>query len=34
MPLISSLERQRQVDLGEFEASVIYTVSSRTARAT
>jgi hypothetical protein len=34
MPLISALRRQRQVDLIEFEASLVYRVSSRTARAT
>jgi hypothetical protein len=31
-PLIPALGRQRQVDL-EFEASLVYRVSSRTARA-
>jgi hypothetical protein len=31
MPLIPALGRQRQVD---FEASLVYKVSSRTARAT
>jgi hypothetical protein len=31
-PLISALERQRQT-ISEFEASLIYRVSSRTARA-
>ena len=34
MPLIPALRRQRQVDLCEFEASLVYRVSSRTARAT
>ena len=34
MPLIPALGRQRQVDLCEFEASLVYRVSSRTARAT
>jgi hypothetical protein len=34
MPLISVLRRQRQVDLCEFEASLVYRLSSRTARAT
>ena len=35
MPLIPALGRQRQVDLYEFEASLIYRVSSRTgAKAT
>ena len=33
MPLTPLLERQRQVDLLEFEASLVYRVSSRTARA-
>ena len=33
-PLIPALGRQRQVDLCEFEASLVYRVSSRTARAT
>ena len=32
MPLIPALGRERQVDLCEFEASLIYRVSSRTAR--
>ena len=32
--LIPALGRQRQTDLCEFEASLVYTVSSRTARAT
>jgi hypothetical protein len=31
-PLILALGKQRQVDLCEFKASVIYRVSSRTAR--
>jgi hypothetical protein len=30
----SSIWRQRQVDVCEFEASLLYIVSSRTARAT
>ena len=30
MPLIPALGRQRQEDLCEFEASLVYTVSSRT----
>jgi hypothetical protein len=34
MPLIPPLGRQRQVNLCEFEASLVYRVSSRTARAT
>ena len=33
-PLIPKLKRQRQVDLCEFEASLVYKSSSRTARAT
>ena len=32
-PLILALGRQRQVDLCEFKVSLIYKVSSRTARA-
>ena len=32
MPLIPALKRQRQVDLCEFEASLVYIVSSRIAR--
>ena len=31
-PLIPALEKQRQVDLYNFEASLVYRVSSRTAR--
>jgi hypothetical protein len=34
MSLIPALGKQRQVDLCEFEASLVYRVSSRTARAT
>jgi hypothetical protein len=34
MPSIPILWRQTEVDLCEFEASLIYRVSSRTARAT
>jgi hypothetical protein len=34
MALIPALRRQRQVDLYELEASLVYRVSSRTARAT
>ena len=34
MPLIPALRRQRQADLCEFEASLVYIASSRTARAT
>ena len=34
MPLILALGRQRLVDLCEFKASLVYRVSSRTARAT
>ena len=33
MPLIPALRRQRQVDFCEFEASLVYRVSSRTAGA-
>jgi hypothetical protein len=33
MPLIPALERQKQVDLWEFETSLVYRTSSRTARA-
>ena len=33
MPLFSALRRQRQVDFCEFEASLVYRVSSRTSRA-
>jgi hypothetical protein len=33
MPLILALRRQRQVDLYEFKASLIYKVSSKPARA-
>jgi hypothetical protein len=32
-PLISALGRQRQADLCEFKASLVYRVSSRTAKA-
>ena len=34
MPFISALRRQRQVDLCEFGASLVYRVSFRTVRAT
>ena len=34
MPLIPALGRQSQADLYEFEASLIYRVSSKTARDT
>jgi hypothetical protein len=34
MPLIQALRRQRQADLCEFKASLVYKVSSRTARVT
>jgi hypothetical protein len=34
MPLIPALGRQRQADLCEFKASLVYTVSSRSTRAT
>jgi hypothetical protein len=33
-PLIPALERQRQTDLCGFEDSLIYRMSSRTAKAT
>ena len=33
MPLIPEFRRQRQVDLCEFEASLVYKASSRTAKA-
>ena len=33
-PLILALGRQRQVDLCEFKASLVYRASSRTAEAT
>jgi hypothetical protein len=33
-PLIPALKRQQQVDLREFEASLVYRVSPKTARAT
>jgi hypothetical protein len=32
MPLILTLRRQRQADLCEFEASLVYRASSRTGR--
>jgi hypothetical protein len=34
MPLIPALRRQRQADLCEFKVSLVYRMSSRTARAT
>ena len=34
MPLIPAFGRQRQEDHHEFEASLVYRVSSRTAKAT
>jgi hypothetical protein len=34
MPLIPALRRLRQVDLCEFEASMIYIASSKIARTT
>ena len=34
MPLVPALWRQRQADLCEFEASLVYRVGSRIARAT
>jgi hypothetical protein len=33
-PLVPTLVRQRQVDLYEFKASLVYRVNSRTARTT
>ena len=33
MSLIPGLKRQKQADLCEFKTSVVYRVSSRTARA-
>jgi hypothetical protein len=33
-PLIPALGRQRQARISEFKASLVFTVSSRTARAT
>ena len=32
--MIPALERQRQVDLCEFKATLVYRVSSKTARVT
>ena len=32
--MIPALRKQRQADICEFEASLVYTVSSRPARAT
>jgi hypothetical protein len=32
MPLVPTLKRQRQVDLLEFKASLVYKTSSRTAK--
>ena len=34
MPLLLALEKQRQADLYELEASLVYTVSSRPANGT
>jgi hypothetical protein len=34
MPLVPAFKRQRQADLCAFKASLVYRVSSRTARAT
>jgi hypothetical protein len=34
VPSISALGKQKQVDVCEFEASLVYIVSSRTSRAT
>ena len=33
MPVTHTLGRQRQVDLGEFKANLVYKESSRTVRA-
>jgi hypothetical protein len=33
MPLVPALKRQRQVDLSESEASLVYRASSRRAKA-
>ena len=33
MPLIPALRKQRQADLSEFEASLVYIASFKTARA-
>jgi hypothetical protein len=33
IPLIPALQRQRQVDLCDFKANLVYKVSSRTAKA-
>jgi hypothetical protein len=33
-PLIPALGRQREMDFGEFEVSLVYRVNSRTARVT
>jgi hypothetical protein len=33
-PLIPALRRQRQVDLSEFKANLVYRASSKTAKAT
>jgi hypothetical protein len=33
-PLIPALEKQRQANFSEIEASLVYRASSRTARAT
>ena len=34
MPLIPALRKQRQVDLCQFEANLVYKASSRTYKAT
>jgi hypothetical protein len=33
-PLVPTLRKQRQADLCEFQASMVYRVSSKTARVT
>ena len=34
MPLLPAIRRQKQMDLFEFETSLVYRVSSKTARTT
>jgi hypothetical protein len=34
IPVVSALEKQRQVDLYKFQTSLVYRVSPRTVRAT
>jgi hypothetical protein len=33
IPLIAALRKQRQLDLGELQANLVYRVSSRTSKA-